>query len=248
MGCAAGKTTPESADESLLGQRKVLAKAPENDGSRCEFRGRVDRAISETGSLGSNYTNIRRVYAFSGADPKKRRTLICREIDTNFDGRKDSFTHYNLKGQITSEEADTDHDGRLDTWTKFGRGKVQKLMRDLNGDGVADEIRQFSEGQVVRIQRDTNFDGRPDVWEIYGRGRLQRMGVDLDHDGYVDRWDRDEALVRQLEREEAQEAEAPTDASGEPGTTDKAPSLPADKAPSLPADKAQSLPAKDADK
>ena len=56
---------------------------------------------------------------------------------------------------------------------------------------------------------DWNKDGKPDQWEIYDEGRLQRLGVDLDFDGRVDRWDRDEIALRDIEaKEKAEEAKA----------------------------------------
>jgi hypothetical protein len=55
---------------------------------------------------------------------------------------------------------------------------------------------------------DTNHDGKPDVWEIYDEGKLERRGVDLDFDGHVDRWDRDEIALREIEAKEAKDEAA----------------------------------------
>jgi hypothetical protein len=186
-----------------------------DDRSRCDYLGRVDREASETAGPGSAYPNIRRVFATFGEGETRRRVLVCREVDTNLDGRKDLVRTYDDQGEPVSELADTNHDGTIDTWVKFVAGRIARVDIDTNGDGRPDETRYYTKGRLSRVQRDTNQDGRVDVWEIYTEGRLQRMGVDLDHDGHVDRWDRDEILARELAERE-REAEQPAADAGAP--------------------------------
>jgi hypothetical protein len=183
-----------------------------DDRSRCDFRGRVDREVSETAAFGAIQPNVRRVFAIVGEGDDRRKVLLCREIDTNLDGKKDVVRTYTDKGEALNELADANYDGTVDTWVTFARGRINKVQTDRNKDGRPDQTRFYVGGKLSRAQRDTNHDGRADVWEIYDQGSLQRMGVDLDFDGHVDRWDRDEVAMHaaaereraEMEREEAQ--------------------------------------------
>lgn len=159
-----------------------------DDGSQCEYRGRVDRQNVEARSPGARFPNVRRVYLLSGKGAHQRRTLLCREVDTNLDGTKDVFRHYDELGQPLRESADSNYDGKADTWLHFSGGRVITLEHDLDADGKADEKRQYSEGKLTRVQRDSNRDGKPDVWEVHGKRGIERMGFDVDFDGVVDRW------------------------------------------------------------
>jgi hypothetical protein len=195
----AGVPSPSGA-ASLQGTSK-------DDQSRCDFRGRDDREVSETAGPGAIQPNIRRVYALVGDIEDRRKVLLCREVDTNLDGIKDVVRTYNDRGEALHELADSNYDGKVDTWITFARGRIAKVQIDKNGDARPDETRHYSGGKLSRVERDTNFDGKPDVWEIYEKGRLRRMGVDLDHDGQVDRWDRDEVLERIAEERDREESE-----------------------------------------
>lgn len=178
------------------------------DMSRCDYRGRSDREVSETAGPGAITPNVRRVYAIVGDGADARRVLICREVDTNLDGIKDVVRIYSDQGEAANEQADTSYDGRIDTWITFAGGRIGRLEVDTDHDGRPDETQYYAEGALMRIERDTNRNGKPDVWEVYSKGRLQRMGVDLDHDGHVDRWDRDEIAARAAEEKERAEEEA----------------------------------------
>lgn len=187
---------------------KEVAGVPSDDRSRCDYKGRADREVSEATGPGSKFANIRRVYGIVGQGEERRRVLLCREVDTNLDGAKDIVRTFNDKGEPLSELSDSNYDGKIDTWISFTRGRVAKMQLDTAGRGSADETRFYVSGKLSRAQRDTNQDGKADVWEIYEDGRLQRIGVDLDFDGHVDRWDRDEIALRQIAERERQETEA----------------------------------------
>jgi hypothetical protein len=224
-GCGSNKVVskPTAIGDTLDG-----ANASADDASRCEFRGRVDREAKESAGLGTIRPNIRRVYALVGEGDDRRRVLLCREVDSNLDGKKDVMRTFNDKGESLRELADSDYDGKIDTWITFARGRMAKVELDTNHDGNPDEFRYYVQGKLARLQRDTNRDGKPDVWEIYEDGALKRMGFDLDFDGHVDRWDRDEvaervALEREVQEEEkrkreqaAAAAEAEKDANAAP--------------------------------
>ncbi|MCH2109312.1 MAG: hypothetical protein MK135_08280 [Polyangiaceae bacterium] len=181
--------------ETPVQQPALLLSA--EDQSRCDYD-RPDRDVQESAAPGTVRPNIRRVYGYIGEGDQQRRVLLCREADTNFDGKKDLVRTYDDQGQKLTEEADADYDGRIDTWIFYDGRRPVRVTVDTTGDGRADETRFYSEGALLRIQRDTNADGNSDIFEVYKEGTLQRMGVDLNHDGRVDRWEVDTARIREL--------------------------------------------------
>jgi len=226
-----------------------------DDRSMCMWRGRNDREASETAGPGAFQPNVRRVYQIVGTGEDRHKVLVCREIDSNFDGVKDVVRRYNDKGESLHEEADADYDGRIDTWITFAKGRLAEVKLDTNRDGNADEWKFYSNGRLARVKRDSNRDGKPDVWEIYREGRLERMGVDIDGDERVDRWDHDTEVRRrfdeaerkkeeeatrkaQAEREAAQkENEAAGEAEGDAAPAPATTPAPAEKKPATPAKK-----------
>ena len=77
--------------------------------------------------------------------------LTCKEVDLNFDGKKDIWVYYENSGNITNEEFDLDFDGKIDLW----------IYRQNN--------------KIVRQELDTNFDGKPDIWKFYENEKLTRI-------------------------------------------------------------------------
>jgi len=194
--CGGAAATTDKPEVAVQGRRADGA-------ARCEFEGRDDRDVQESSAPGTIVANVRRVYGYIGEGEDRRRILLCREVDTNFDGVKDLVRIYGEFGQKLSEQADTDYDGKIDTWVTFGKTKPVKIEVDHDGDGKAEEVSYYVLGVVSRVQRDTNGDDKADVFEIYRNGRLDRMGTDVDFDGQVDRWDRDEVAAREEAEKEA---------------------------------------------
>jgi hypothetical protein len=178
-----------------------------DDRTLCDWRNKPDREASEVAGPGSVQPNVRRVYQIVGTGDDRHKVLICREIDTNFDGVKDVVRRYNDKGESIAEEADSNYDGRIDTWIVFIKGRLAEVKVDTNYDGNPDEWKYYSGGKLSRVTRDTNRDSKPDVWEIYREGKLERMGVDIDGDEHVDRWDHDNELRRRFEDAERKKEE-----------------------------------------
>ena len=202
--CGGSKPAASGSEVALQGRRAEEA-------ARCEFEGRKDRDVQESSAPGSIVPNVRRVFGYIGEGEDRRRILLCREVDTNFDGVKDLVRVYGDVGQKLSEQADSDYDGKVDTWITFGKTKPAKIEIDADGDGKVEQVRYYVAGSISRIQRDTNADGKSDVFEIYKNGRLDRMGIDANFDGQVDRWDRDEVNARLQEEKyvaEQQKADA----------------------------------------
>lgn len=207
------QSTTQTEPNAFTGQATPKRRTPKgptgpiDDHSMCEWKGMADREASEVAGPGSIKPNVRRVFQIVGVGEDRKRTLICREIDTNFDGIKDVVRRYNDKGESLHEESDTNYDGKIDTWITFAKGRLAEMQIDNNHDGKADEWKFYSEGRLARIKRDGNGDGKPDVWEIYREGKLERMGVDVDADERVDRWDHDTELRRKLEEAERKKEE-----------------------------------------
>ncbi len=215
VGCGGKKQEPVAPDAVASGQRA-------DDRARCEFEGRDDRDVQESSAPGSVVANVRRVYGYVSGGEERRRVLLCREVDTNFDGVKDLVRTYGDHGEKLTEQADTDYDGKIDTWITFGARKPAKIEIDKTADGKVDETRFYISGQLSRIQRDTNGDDKPDVFEIYREGRLERMGIDANYDGQVDVWQRDEqrAAEREAEEDNAEGGEAGADETQEGESAD----------------------------
>lgn len=202
QGCGGSSGGPANAPEvKAEGQRG-------DEESRCAFEGRDDRDVQESSAPGAVVANVRRVYGYVGEGDDRKRILLCREMDTNFDGVKDVVRTYGDLGQKLTEQADSDYDGKIDTWITFGSSRPAKMELDTDGDGEPEETRYYVAGILSRAQRDTNSDGKPDWFEVYRDGRLDRIGIDSDFDGQVDRWDRDEVRAREEFAQEASEESA----------------------------------------
>ena len=211
-GCS---SPPESKFANETGPKIKAKHLPDgslDDESKCEWKGRQDREVTETAGPGSILPNVRRVYAVVGVGPDRQRILVCREIDTNLDGVKDVVRKYNDKGEALFEEADANFDGRVDTWLTFSKGRLSEAKLDTNFDGNPDEWDYYVAGKIARIKRDTNKDGKPDRWEIYASdGKLERMGIDVDNDERVDRWDVDTDVRRVKDEADRKAEEAAAD-------------------------------------
>lgn len=116
--------------------------------------------------------------------------LTCKEVDINFDGRKDVWFYYDDAGQRTREEMDLDFDGKIDLVTFRQADKIVRQELDTNFDGKSDIWRHFEGEKIARVERDSDNDGKVDYWEYYEGGALDRIGFDVDGDGKIDRWDR----------------------------------------------------------
>ncbi len=204
---ACGSSPPPVTSKVSPGGSKDPANWPKDDRSMCDWRNKPELEVSETAGPGALKPNVRRVYKSFGEGDSRRNVLICREVDTNLDGIKDTVRTFNDKGEAQHEEADTDYDGRVDVWMSFVAGRLAEEDVDTNHDGKPDQWKYYTDGKLTRIKRDRNFDGQPDIWEIYNNGKLERMGVDMTFDGHVDRWDRDQQLRAQEDAEAKKAAE-----------------------------------------
>jgi len=204
--CAGDETKGPRGPGNMQAERRADGTIVD-DRALCEFKGIKGLEVSETAGPGAIQPNVRRVWKVFGVGADRRKVLICREIDTNFDGFKDTVRTYTDEGQSKEERADINHDGKIDTWNYFAKGRLSEVRRDNNHDGEPDEWKIYIAGELSRAKRDTNFDTKPDVWEMYRKGRLERMGVDIDGDERVDRWDHDTEWRRETEKAEEKKRE-----------------------------------------
>ena len=88
----AGTAACTSKDESKFEPKTPTVKPTRNatgtvdDHSLCDWKNKTDREASEVAGPGSISPNVRRVYQIVGTGEDRHKVLICREIDTNFDG------------------------------------------------------------------------------------------------------------------------------------------------------------------
>ena len=211
---------------------------PADDHSMCDYKNKPELEVEETAGPGAYKPNIRRVYVWSGSKDNRKKVLICREIDTNLDGIKDVVRFYYSEGPKAGEPkhewADTDFDGKIDTWIDFAEGRISMEAVDTRHAGTPDVCKFYLNGQLSRVRRNTHCQypvvdcrvSKPqttaDTWEIYSRGRLVRIGVDTDCNGHVDRWDRDNERLAQIDaeqKEEERQAELARQGDGGGGST-----------------------------
>jgi hypothetical protein len=206
---ACGGGTPSKT--SAPGGSGDARKWPADDRSLCEtfvhWKSNSQLDVSETVGPGSIKPNVRRVYKVIGERDDRHSVLVCREIDTNFDGIKDVVRTFNEKGEPLHEEADTNYDGKIDDWVNFAGGRLEEEDVDTTlSTGRPNVWKFYVNGELSRIRRNTHCpSGKADTWEIYYKNRLERVGNDVSCDGHVDRWDRDAQLMAQEEAQQGVE-------------------------------------------
>lgn len=190
-----------------------------NDQGRCDAN-QPGRETSEYDTSGDDIPDVRKVFLTVGEAGDSHLVLVCREADLNGDGVKDVVRYYTDEGRPQREESDRNFDGTMDEITIFENGRIVRQEMDTNGDGRVDMKIFWNDGHPERTERDmagrsTANHWQPDRWEYFEQGRMVRMGTDLDGDGNVDRWDRDQEFVDQLDRQREQaEQQAEANADG----------------------------------
>lgn len=95
-----------------------------------------------------------------------------------------------ILGQTTYKEYDTNGDGKVDRWIWLYNGFEQKVLMDLNYDGIPDAEYRYAiteYGSIPQFQQfDTNFDGKFDDFYYFENGKLVRQEIDSNYDGRVD--------------------------------------------------------------
>jgi len=146
---------------------------------------RVPATLDGVDYNGDGVLDTRYHYSASG-------TLLRVESDRNADGRIDSITRYDRRGQPEVGETDDDFDGTFEGHWFFRAGNAELVEVDSDGDGVVDlrtryrgdvaqsmafldphtglalRVEHYRAGKIVRAQLDTDHDGRLDTEQEYG--------------------------------------------------------------------------------
>lgn len=209
-GCAGSAHGEIAAHAEANVRSKAVSGGDQSKETNDRCKGGPDREVSQYDTNGDNIPDVRKVFKREGTGPDARLVLICREADLNGDGVKDVVRYYDDEGSPIREEADRNFDGKMDTITYYEGGNIIRQEIDTNGNGKIDMKVFFENGKPIRAERDragrsTPGHWKPDTWEYYEDGRLVRVGVDVNGDGQVDRWDRNEALSKEIEAKQAKE-------------------------------------------
>lgn len=176
----------KGADEGLM-KSKADPTVPKVDPTLCETEGKkiinYDLNQDERPDVWKLYKNIEE----GGATLE---VLTCKQVDINYDGRKDYAVAYSRKGATVFEKFDFDFDGKFDAFYQFNEktGKVFEVQRESGFDGRYDVQEVYDAGgELESVKHDRNADGEPDVWEQYVKGKLVAILYDDDYDNKVDR-------------------------------------------------------------
>lgn len=123
-------------------------------------------------------------------DPKSGR-LTKLDVDTNKNGRTDSFSYWDGP-RLIRIEVDQDEDGRLDRWEHYDeQNKMARVGSSSKDDQIEDTwTYPDARGFLARVDTDTNRDGVVDKRETFvpradqPDGRvLQSVELDIDQAG-----------------------------------------------------------------
>ena len=69
---------------------------------------------------------------------------------------------------------------------EYRNGRLIKMIKDRNLDGIADEWAFYKKDQAERVEYDENFDGKPDVFVTYSNDLPTTTEADSDFNGIPD--------------------------------------------------------------
>jgi len=172
------KTTPSNTADTTV---------PKVDPTLCDTNGKniVTYDLNK-----DNRPDVWRLYKVEDEGGTKIEFMTCKQIDFNYDNKKDWVVAYNRKGNTLFEKADVDFDGRWDMSAIYDTKVNQRaeVERDTDFDGRFDVKEVYdSGGNLTSIKQDRNGDGNPDLWEQYKDTILLAILYDDDFDGKVDR-------------------------------------------------------------
>ena len=185
VGCSGSDDKGKDIKTGTHGIKAPVVSA--EDRSRCDVKG---KRVIKLDLNRDKQPDVWKLYATKIESGAKVEMMTCKEIDLNFDGRKDIWIYYDKTGSRKMEEMDLDFDGHIDITTIRRANKIVRQDLDTNFDSKPDIWKYFEAEVLVRLDRDSNADGKVDYWEYYEGGRLDRVGYDKDGDGRVDTWDR----------------------------------------------------------
>ena len=113
--------------------------------------------------------------------------LVRVEKDTNYDGRIDTWDHYE-EGRLTRRISDANHDGLPDTWVRYRGAHMIERIVDRDRDGVQDAFFTYQQGSLVEERHDSNNDGEIDLVTTYESRTRVATREDRNGDGRTDTW------------------------------------------------------------
>jgi hypothetical protein len=103
--------------------------------------------------------------------------LRVQESDTNGDGRADTWTSADAKGNVAKRREDRDHNGEVDFTVYFKQAVAYRIDEDTTGKGCTDLRRWLdAEGNVTAEEKDSSGNCKYDTWNYYHQGQLVRQG------------------------------------------------------------------------
>lgn len=105
------------------------------------------------------------IFVMYGQEGRPQREVA----DRDFDGKIDRRAYYQT-GELVWQELDGNGDGSLETRIFFEGGIPMRSERDLGGRSTTkswkpDTWEYYEEGRLIRVGRDTDGDGVVDTWE-----------------------------------------------------------------------------------
>jgi antitoxin component YwqK of YwqJK toxin-antitoxin module len=85
-------------------------------------------------------------------------------IDLDFDGKFDAFNYYD-EGVISKSEYSLSPSGKIEMWVFYKDGKPLKKEVDTKHAGKPDYFEFYKDSKIDRIGKDIDGDGVVDIWE-----------------------------------------------------------------------------------
>jgi hypothetical protein len=153
---------------------------------------------------------------------RKNGSLACREMDMNYDGKRDLVIEYYRNGlDRKTMWQDQDFDGKFDIVLHLRPdGSLEKTEMDTNSDGKIDlwksyRINRDKNNVVFKVVRDRDFDGYRDYWERYDESGT------IDEVSWTDSGDKSENPRYWLSNPTPHESGVPKEETKEPSARDK---------------------------
>jgi len=185
---------------------------PRVDPKLCDTKG---KKISTYDLNHDNQPDVWKLFATADEGGTRVEILTCKQVDLDFDGKKDYVQTFSRTGEMLAEEFDFTFEGSMDAREHYDKdtGKIYLIERDSDHDKNPDVWEKYDkEGRIESVRRDRNGDGKPDLWEQYKDGELLAILYDDDFDNKVDR--KDELTSAEPPKEEAP-ADGPADENAE---------------------------------
>jgi hypothetical protein len=176
---------------SMSGDRPDDLKVPKVDPSLCKADG-SDRRIAAYDLNHDDRADAWKIFKIKEERGTKIEVMTCKQVDLDHDpqSRKDYVVEYDDAGNMILEEFDFDFDGKFDARRHYDANTQRKILveRNTDFDEKPDLWEEYDKMEKVdRVLRDRNGDGRPDYWELFRDGQLETILYDDDFDGKVDK-------------------------------------------------------------